>query len=393
MKHEASCYPLTLSPIKALVVDDSAFMRKMVGDILRKNGIDVIGTAFDGLDGLEKARVLRPDVITLDVEMPRLDGVGFLRALMEEIPTPVVVLSSHTESGSDITIRCLELGAFEALRKPSGAISLDIERIAADIVEKVRAAAMAGRRAPLAGISAPHLHEDFRPARNTQRMPSATSSRTRRNTCRSEEGAVVVIASSTGGPAALQNIVPYLPGDLAASLVIVQHMPVGFTKALANSLNCVSALHVREAEPGDALCCGAGLVAPGGTHLSFNERGRVMLTSEPPLWGVRPAADVTLRSAAERFGARVISVILTGMGRDGALGAKAVRLRGGVCLAQNEETCVVYGMPCAAYEAGAVNRLLPLNKIASAIEGQVAGKGSREQGKRNTTLHPMPYDE
>jgi two-component system chemotaxis response regulator CheB len=188
----------------------------------------------------------------------------------------------------------------------------------------------------------------------------------------SERDAVLIITSSTGGPAALQQIVPRLPGDLAASVVIVQHLPVGFTRSLAARLDSVSALMVREAASGDMLRRGVALVAPGGFHLAFDAQGRVELNQDPPVWGVRPAADVTLKTAAERFGPRVVAVVLTGMGRDGALGAKAVRQNGGCCLGQNEETCVVYGMPRAAYEAGAIHRQVPLAEMAEVVESVVA---------------------
>jgi len=352
------------APLRVLVVDDSALMRKLVSDILRRNDIEVVGTARDGCDALDKAQNLQPDVITLDVEMPRMDGAAFLGTLMRERPTPVVMVSSLTQAGAEITLRCLELGAFDCVCKPSGSISLDIERSADELVAKVRAAATAGVRRAALGVRRPSSPQ----AAEQAGAPKAAARPL------STQDAVVVIASSTGGPAALTRVVPSLPGDLAAAILVVQHLPIGFTRSLANRLDTLSALTVREASEGDQLQRGVALIAPAGKHLALDAQGRVTLNEEPPLWGVRPAADVTLRSAAARFGARVVAVVMTGMGRDGALGAKAVRQAGGVCFAQDEATCVVFGMPRAAQEAGAVNRLLPLDSIATAIAEHCQGR-------------------
>ncbi|HXG25138.1 MAG TPA: chemotaxis response regulator protein-glutamate methylesterase [Chthonomonadales bacterium] len=354
------------APVRVLVVDDSAFMRKMVGEILNRAGMEVVAVARDGMDALEKARRLRPDVITLDVEMPRMDGLTFLSELMPTLPTPVVVLSSLASHGAETTIRCLERGAFDCLHKPSGAISLDIDTIGAEIVAKVQAAARARRCG--AWVARPldtgrqitgrqakaTIHQSSGPVRHT---------------------AVVIIASSTGGPGALQQVLPLLPADLQAAVVVVQHLPVGFTAALSKRLDASSALSVREAYAGDTLERGKVLVAPGGVHLAFDAERRVTLDHEPPIWGVRPAADVAMRSAAERFGPLAIAVVLTGMGRDGALGAKAIQQHGGVCIAQDEATSVIFGMPRAALEAGAVDRLLPLDEIAGAIVEAVEERG------------------
>lgn len=346
------------TPVRVLVVDDSAFMRKMVGEILNRAGIEVVAIARDGFEALEKARRLRPDVITLDVEMPRMDGVTFLSELMPTLPTPVVVLSSLTSNGAETTIRCLERGAFDCLHKPSGAISLDIESIGTEIVAKVKAAARARRCGTWVA----------RPL-DTNRQINGLCARftTRPSSGPAFKMAVVIIASSTGGPGALQRVVPLLPADLPAAIVVVQHLPVGFTAALSKRLDASSALSVREARVGDLLVRGKVLVAPAGVHLAFDAERRVTLDHEPPIWGVRPAADVAMRSAAERFGPLAIAVVLTGMGRDGALGAKAIRQHGGVCIAQDEATCVIFGMPRAALEAGAVDRLLPLDEIARGI--------------------------
>ena len=349
--------------IRVLVADDSAFMRKMIGEILRNAGMDVVATAFDGFDALQKTRQFKPDVITLDVEMPRMNGVEFLDALMKEQPTPVLVLSSLTDSGADATMQCLERGAYDCLHKPSGSISLNIAKMGDEIVKKVIEAVSNNRdkqnsRQSGGAVSSP---------------PPAPLPRPLNNNVRSfvQGHPVVLIASSTGGPAALQRVVPKLSADLGAAVIIVQHLPVGFTGPLANRLNNISHINVREACEGERLEVGTALVAPAGKHLSFNTRGEIVLTMEPPLWGVRPAADMAFQSAAQIFRNRVVGAVLTGMGRDGALGARAIQNNGGICYAQDEASCVIFGMPRAAWEAGGVHELLNIDLIAPAIEEAV----------------------
>jgi len=336
-------------PVKVLVVDDSAFMRKMVSEILMRDpGVCVIGQARDGAEALVKVETLKPDVVTMDIEMPVLDGISALTEILHRCPTPVLMLSSLTQAGADATIRCLELGAVDFIGKPSGAISLDIEKIGAELVSKVKAAA--GAR-----LSARHpLHE---------RTAGPTSaSRTGK-----EKIAAILIGASTGGPRALQQVVPLLPADLGVPIVIVQHMPVGFTKSFAARLDQTSGLTAREAVNGDRLQPGLILVAPGGQHLVFDSSGIARLTDEPPIHGVRPAIDVTLFSLSAIYGSSLMAVLLTGMGKDGARAMKQVSDKGGLTLAEDESTCVVYGMPKSAAELGAVRHLLPLSEIAPAI--------------------------
>jgi len=347
-------------PPRVLVVDDSALMRKLVSEILHDAGVEVVATARDGLDGLEKLLALEPDAVTLDLEMPRMGGIEFLREAMRRRPTPIVVLSSLTDASAAATIECLELGAFECLHKPSGAISVDIARIGAAIVRTVQAAARTDRSRLRAG------RPEARGRRAASPPPATAAPRPL-----GAGDAILAIASSTGGPAALQQVVPLLPADLPAAVVVVQHLPVGFTKSLAASLDRNSALAVTEAAPGEALRTGAVLVAPAGQHTVFDARGYARMTDDPPIHGVRPAADVTLLSLAERFGRRVVAVVLTGMGKDGAAGAKAVRAAGGHVIAQDEATSVVYGMPKAAFDNGAANAVLPLDKIAAAADRAV----------------------
>ena len=341
--------PLALrAPIRVLVVDDSAFMRKMLTEILARDpALCVAGTARDGAEALLKLDALRPDVVTLDVEMPVLDGYRALAGIMHRRPTPVLMLSSLTQAGADATLRCLELGAVDVVGKPSGSISLDIEAIASELTAKVKAAARVYFPPP---GEVPAARPAPPPALNGARPP-----------------AVLVIGASTGGPRALQALVPALPADLGVPIVIVQHMPPGFTASLARRLAQTSPFPAREAVDGDALLPGQILVAPGGHHLEFTGAGRARLTDDPPLHGVRPAADVTLASLTALHGPRVLAVLLTGMGRDGARGLKLLRDRGGETLAEDESTCVVYGMPRAAAEMGGVRHLLPLPALAPAI--------------------------
>ena len=340
---------MALNPIRVLVVDDSAFMRKMVSEILARDpGMCIAGQARDGADALIKLEALKPDVITMDIEMPVLDGIGALTEILKRRPTPVVMLSSLTQAGAEATLRCLELGAVDFIGKPSGSISLDIEKIAAELISKVKAAA--GAR-----LHTPRANQTARP------VPAAIT-RPRR-----EKIAVLAIGSSTGGPRALQQLIPMLPADLGVPIVIVQHMPPGFTASLAQRLEQMSSFVVREAANGDRLCPGQILVAPGGHHLQFEAGGIARLTDEPTIHGVRPAVDVTLASLAHIYGPRLLAVLLTGMGKDGARAMKLTSDKGGLTLAEDETTCVVYGMPKAAFDLGGVSCLLPLPEIAPAI--------------------------
>lgn len=347
------------NPLKVLVVDDSAFMRKMICEILgRDPELCVVGPARDGADALIKMETLQPDVITLDVEMPVLDGFGTLIEIMRRRPTPVVMLSSLTQRGAEATLRCLELGAVDFVGKPSGSISLDIEKVAADLTRAVKSAAKARVSAsPAVSLS---------PAVSVRPLP-ALPRPVREGLSKTRSGGVLVIGSSTGGPRALQALVPALPADLPVPVVIVQHMPAGFTASLAQRLNGISPLEVREAAKGDCLKAGRILVAPGGWHLEFDQDGLVHLTDAPPVHGVRPSVDVTLASLTRLHGSRITGVLLTGMGRDGARGLKAIFDLGGSTFAEDETTCTVYGMPKAAVELGGVGCLLPLPQIAPAL--------------------------
>lgn len=333
-------------PLRVLVVDDSAFMRRLITSILdAENDIHVIGQARNGREAIDITLAQKPDVVTMDVEMPGVDGFEALTEIMRQRPTPVVMLSSLTRAGADATIRCLQLGAVDFVAKPSGSISLDLEKIAVDLLTIVRGAASS-----VVSKSVPKSGE----TRRTSALPS------RAMRC-------IFIGSSTGGPRALQQVVPKLPHDLGIPVVIVQHMPAGFTRALAERIDGESRLRVREAEHGDRLEPGTVLVAPGGRHLDFTRNGVVQLADGPAVNGVRPSADITLASLVRAYGGHMMGVLLTGMGRDGATALKLLREAAGRTLVESEETCVVYGMPRAAVEIGAAESILPLHEIASEI--------------------------
>ena len=344
---------------RVLVVDDSAFMRRVTSQIIDDSGEFVVcGTARNGMDALKQVHALDPDIVTLDVDMPELDGLSALGYIMSETPRAVVMLSAGTTNGGqEATLRALELGAVDFVLKPSGAISLDLPIVADRLLDALRAAAAATRagwrRLPRAvAEGAPTMLEP---------LSHATSA--------------VVIAASTGGPRALAAVVPQLPRALPAAVLIVQHMPAGFTKSLAQRLDSISALRVDEAEEGAPVVHGRAYVAPGGLHMTVRDDGtgpRIALDrTTPPLWGVRPAADYLFRSAASVFGASTVGVVLTGMGRDGAEGTRLIRAAGGRAVVQDRETATIFGMPQVAVQHAGADRVAPLGEIAAAIGAMV----------------------
>ena len=350
---------MSSEPMRVLVVDDSAFMRQLASSVIQGSGEFVVaGTARNGYDALKQIRLLDPDIITLDVDMPELDGLGALACIMNETPRPVVMLSAGTtSSGMSATVRALELGAVDFVLKPSGAISLDLARIGDRLLEALRAAARAnpaGLRT-IAHRSLPRLTPISVDAFAADAVP-ATS--------------VVVIAASTGGPRALAAVLPRLPRSLAAAVLVVQHMPAGFTKSFAQRLDTMSPMRTEEAQDGEVVVHGRVYVAPGGTHMTMRNDGNgtmISLHRGPPLWGVRPAADHLFHSAAELFGPSAIAVVLTGMGRDGADGARAIRGAGGRAVVQDRDTATIFGMPHAALQQAGADRVLPLGEIGNAI--------------------------
>ncbi len=343
---------------RVLVVDDSALMRKLIPAILSRDpAIEVVGTAMDGSFALKKIEELRPDVVTLDLEMPRMDGMETLRLIMRAAPMPVILLSTPPKEGADFTLKALAMGAVDFIAKPLNAASGNLDSIAEALAEKIKIAKRAAvRKLPLN----PAREED--PAR-TRKVPRAALPAKR----------VVAIGISTGGPNALQYLLPQLPAELSAAIVIVQHMPEGFTEMFARRLDDSSQLVVQEAKSGDLLLAGRVLLCPGNRHIMVRHMPRgdmVVLSDAPHVNGHRPSADILFQSVAQEFGGSAIGLLMTGMGEDGAEGLGAIKAAGGVTIAQSEDTCVVAGMPRAAIVKGYAGKIIPLDGIASFLVSQ-----------------------
>ncbi len=339
--------------VRVLVVDDSAYVRKVVTQMLSRSPfIDVVGTARDGQHALQMVEQLRPDVVTLDLLMPVLDGIGFLRQQMALRPVPVVVCSIASDSG-ELALQALDAGAVDFVQKPTALATEKVFEISAELIEKVKAAATVqlARLAPLP-VPAPAVP-----------LPAS----------RPGSGLVdmVVLGISTGGPQALRFLVPQFPANFPAALAIVLHMPVGYTEMYAAKVNEACGLEFREAHEGDEVRAGLALLAPAGRHLSVVRQpdGRVLahLDARPFDMPHRPAVDVLFRSAADVFGSRVLGVVMTGMGSDGKVGSEAIKARGGRVFTEAEQSCVVYGMPRAVVEAGLSDRSVRLERMAQAI--------------------------
>jgi two-component system chemotaxis response regulator CheB len=341
---------------RAVVVDDSHFMRTMLSDMLEDGGVSVVATAADGAEAVETVLDHEPDVVTMDLQMPGVDGLEAVERIMAERPTPILMLSAHTADGADVTFEALEKGAVDFFTKPGGEVSTRMSGKEDQLVRKVKAVASAdvsGGRA--SGVSVAH----------SRPTPSAGSSG------EYEDGATVLIASSTGGPTVVERVVAGLPRDADLRVVVVQHMPDAFTGRFADRLDAASEYDVREASDGDRIGGGEALVAPGGSHLVVAGAGggrlRVKLTDDSPEHGVRPAADVTMRSAAEAVDGPLVGVVLTGMGADGAEGVRAIGAAGGHVIAQDEASSAVFGMPKRAIELGCVDEVLGGDDVPEGI--------------------------
>ncbi|WP_138414799.1 protein-glutamate methylesterase/protein-glutamine glutaminase [Aquibacillus sediminis] len=347
-----------MDKINVLVVDDSAFMRKMITDILNGDPqLHVVGTARNGQDALKKIPSLLPDVITLDVEMPVMDGLETLGQIMSQFSIPVIMLSSVTKRGAEKTIQAISLGAIDFITKPSGSISLDIQSIQAEITTKVIAAAKSKVSSPTVNDSIQLPQSKHQPIDRSHPIGKKV---------------IVAIGTSTGGPRALQQVLTHLPQNFPAPIAIVQHMPKGFTKSLAERLDSLSDIHVKEAENGEVLVKGTAYIAPGGYHLGVKQMGRSLIAEvyQSELRnGHQPSVDVLFESLAQQKVSQVFAVVMTGMGADGSKGLHTLKKlkRDSFIMSESNKTAVVYGMPQAAVKTNLVNEIVDLDKICSVL--------------------------
>jgi two-component system chemotaxis response regulator CheB len=336
---------------RAVIADDSHFMRSVISDILDEGGINVVAQARNGHEAVEAVREHEPDVVTMDVEMPEMNGIEAVERIMAEQPTPVLMLSAHTDENANVTFQALDKGAVDFFTKPGGEVSMEMSRLEDQLVEMVSSVAQ---------------------------VSSATDTQTEAKGVRSTEPAreyvdnpTLLIGSSTGGPKMVERVLSELPLQADFRVLIVQHMPDGFTSRFADRINDRSEYSVREAADGDRIGGGEALVAPGGKHMVVSNyhdgRLRVKLTEDPPVNSVRPAVDMTMSSTAEVIDDPLIGVILTGMGEDGAAGIKSIKAVGGKTLSQDEETSAVFGMPKRAIETGYVDEVLPIEEMTDGI--------------------------
>lgn len=346
--------------IRVLIVDDSAVIRTMLQKILSSDpDIEVVGTAPDPYVGREKLVALKPDVMILDIEMPRMDGITFLTKVMEHFPTRTIIFSSLSLERSEVALKCLEVGAIDTMAKPAIDVTKGVLNFKNELVEKVKMVANSKLPKKSAGPARPLLSKSLaKPA--TGALLKTTHQ-------------ILAIASSTGGTEALKVVLAGLPADIPGT-VIVQHMPAVFTKTYAEHLNTMFPFEVKEAEDGDKVLPGRVLIAPGDYHMEIVRSGgyyNVKLHQQPAMHGVRPAADYLLKSVAHYAGSNAVGIVLTGMGKDGAMGLLEMKKAGSFNIAQNEETCVVYGMPKVAIESGAIDKISPLDGIAGEILKQM----------------------
>ncbi|MCP8464890.1 chemotaxis response regulator protein-glutamate methylesterase [Pseudomonas sp. ZM23] len=355
--------------VKVLVVDDSGFFRRRVSEILSADPqIQVVGTATNGREAIDQALALKPDVITMDYEMPLMDGITAVRTIMQRCPTPVLMFSSLTHEGARVTLDALDAGAVDYLPKNFEDISRNPDKVRQLLCEKVHTIARANRRyaayatPPAAGTpasgaaSAPARHA---PITSAPAAPApATSAAPKRKPYR-----LVAIGTSTGGPVALQRVLTQLPANFPAPLVLIQHMPAAFTKAFAERLDKLCKITVKEAEDGDLLRPGVALLAPGGKQMMIDGRGAVRILPGDERLNYKPCVDVTFGSASKAYGDKVLAVVLTGMGADGREGARMLKQGGSQVWAQDEASCVIYGMPMAIAKAGLADAVYSLDDI------------------------------
>ena len=329
--------------LRVVAIDDSPFILRMLKDWLSSEpDIEVVGVGKDGDEAIRLAKELKPDVMTLDVEMPRRDGISALEEIMKSSPLPVVMVSSVTTVGAKLTLRALELGAVDFVTKPQGGASLKFVQAKEELIAKVRAAKTA------------RLHSKTVPVAQVEAVKGKTDK-------------IVVLASSTGGPRALVCLWRALPKGFPAPILLVQHMPAGFTTSLAQRLDSVGTVPCKEASESDRVTPGLALLAPGDQHMIVSKNGSIVLTSDPTVHGVRPAADVLFASVSKVYGDRIVGAVLTGMGKDGAEGSVLIRKAGGLMFGESNESATIYGMPKAALDAGGIDAEFPLSEMARAI--------------------------
>jgi two-component system chemotaxis response regulator CheB len=343
--------------VKVLIVDDSAFMRNTLSSMISSDPeINVIGMARDGVEAVEKVASLKPDIVTLDVEMPRMNGIEALKQIMEKNPVPVLMVSSLTNEGAHVTLEALDLGAVDFIPKNLSDLSINIVKIKNTLIEKIK---KIGKIRHIKRRTPPPPSKPLDLPEKTQQYSS------------SRRVGIVAIGSSTGGPKALQNIISSLPKNYPVPIIIAQHMPAAFTGPFAERLDQLSAISVKEAEDGETLTKGVVYIAPGGGHMGVKRKklteSSITLIKDVGKYIYKPSVDVLMQTAVENFSGHVLGVILTGLGNDGEQGMKEIKNKGGRTIAESEETCVVYGMPRSVVEAGLADKIVPLNEIAGEL--------------------------
>ena len=375
------------SKIRVLIAEDSSFMRRVLKLLLSSDPqIDVVGEARDGVETLLLCDALNPDVITMDINMPRKSGLEATEQIMSTNPRPIVIVSSETRDRAEPALRALELGAIDFVAKPANGVDLDMESVRDELLRKVKLAAKvrvvrnAARRPPMtsspAAPAAPaetvvppaHAQLESLPARPVP----GNGLRGLLSPAMAQKFPMVVLAASTGGPAALMSVLPRLPEKFPGAILLIQHMPASFTAQFSRQLAEVCAMRVKEAEAGELIRVGTVYVCPGANHLRVSPSGRLLLDDGPRINGHRPSADLTLESVADYAGPMGVAVVLTGMGNDGAKGVQALKAAGGHVIAQDESTSVIFGMPSEAIRSGAVDEVQPLDAICNAIEQRVS---------------------
>jgi two-component system chemotaxis response regulator CheB len=384
--------PIPGSTIRVLIADDSAFMRKVLHSIIASDpNMEVAGEARDGKEAVVLAQGIHPDVITMDINMPHMDGLQATEVIMSSNPRPILIVSSESREGADITLKALELGAIDFVAKPSSGVDLDMNVVREELLRKIRMCAKVrvvrnASKTKLAqeiATSTPRIDPALAPGYATDPNPPAPSTSNGSRTSGLAAAAapaparaagkfpIVVVAASTGGPATLMKLVPQFPKDFPGAVLLVQHMPASFTAQFSQQLAEIASIRVKEAEAGEIVGPGNLYLCPGSSHLRLSHTGRILLDQGERINGYRPCADVTLETVAEFSGASTIAVVLTGMGNDGTKGVQVVKANGGHVIAQDESTSVIFGMNAEAIKTGAVDQIHPIDSIYQAVEKRV----------------------